>query len=468
MYSNRAIIIFIISSTLFMETLDTTVINTAIPTMALSLKVNPLDLKIALISYFLSLSIFIPISGWIADKYGVKRIFILSLLIFNLSSLWCGFANTLLELVIARILQGIGGALALPVGRLILFRIFPKSEIINITSQVAMVGALGVMLGPVSGGIIVHYLTWRWIFFVNIPIGIFAVLAAYYWLPNLKKQLVEDLDKIGFLLFGLSLAGFTFGLSSISENSTPISTSLIILFLSLSLLVIYIVHSHNSSNPIIKTELFAFRSFRISTFGNLVSRLGFSGVAFIVPLLLQLGLGYSSLKSGLLLAPWALGILVVKPFTLLLLRTLGYRRLLLLNTTLLAFSIWSFILISASTSIFFISFLTFFFGFIVSIQYGGMNSLAYAEISPEQLASATSIMGVLQQLMLSFGVAISAILVNFFSFYSKHTIRLTLFAFHRTLFVMGVITLLSAFVFIYLRKNDGVEMFSETAIKAKT
>ena len=230
------IIPLIVSLAFFMEAMDSTIINTSIPAMSSSLNVNPIDLKIALISYLLSLAMFIPISGWLADKFGMKKIFIAAFFIFTVSSLWCGFSQNLTELVIARFFQGIGGALNLPVGRLIILRTFGRQQLISIMSRVVMVGALGMMLGPVLGGQITHYLSWHWIFWINLPIGCLAIGLAMYGLTNPPAQPVPPLDKMGFLLFGLGLALLTFGLSEMSESTISFLHSILIFILEICFL----------------------------------------------------------------------------------------------------------------------------------------------------------------------------------------------------------------------------------------
>lgn len=451
-------ITFIISLALFMEALDTTIINTAIPVMSYDLCVSPIDLKIALISYLVSLAVFIPISGWLADKYGIKRVFIAALGVFTLSSMWCGFANNLPELVVARAIQGIGGSLALPVGRLILFRTFARHDAVIVMSRVVMVAGLGMMLGPVLGGIITHHFSWRWIFWVNIPVGIVAILLACNWLTDVLPQTVPPLDKLGFLLFGTSLAGFVFGLAAFSESTINSLLAAVIILAAFLLMIAYLWHSYGRPYPIVKAELFRLRTFRVSTIGNLISRLGFGGMPFLLPILLQNGLGYSSQLSGILLAPMALGVLLIKPLVLRALRFLGYKKLLMVNTILVSLSLWSFMIIGAHTSLYLIALLTFILGILVSMQYSGMNSLAYAEILPEQLSAATSIMSTLQQLAQSFGVAVGALSVYYFSSKSHHGLFLTTVVFHRTFFTIGVITLFSTFIFRYLRSEDGHQM----------
>jgi EmrB/QacA subfamily drug resistance transporter len=449
---------FVISLSFLMEAVDTTVINTSIPTIAQSLSVEPIDLKMALISYFLSLAIFIPISGWLADKFGSKHIFITALSTFTLGSLWCGFSHNLTELVIARFIQGLGGALGLPVGRLILFRTFGKEQLIPMMNRVVTVGALGMMLGPVIGGFITHHVSWHWIFWVNIPVGLLAIILANYWIKDNQRHTAPPIDYLGFILFGGGLAGCILGFSTLSETTLNSSIGLGIIALSVLLLAVYIKHSKYQRYPIVKIELLKLTTFNVSVIGNLISRLGFGGIPFLLPLLLQIGLGYSSELSGMLLAPTAIGVVIAKPLYLPLLRRYGYKRLLIGNTFLVGLSVWSFIMINADKSLYTIGLLTFLYGFIVALQYGLMNSLAYADITPENLSAASSIMGTTQQISQSLGVAVSALLIQFFSkMYSDHLIHKPII-FQSTLFAVGVITLFSCFIFRQLKHDDGQQM----------
>ncbi len=454
----KNIILLIVSFAMFMEAVDTTIINTAIPVMAQSLKVNPLDLKLALISYLLSLAIFIPISGWIADKFGVKRVFISAVGIFTLSSIWCGFTHNLGELICARLIQGVGGSLTMPVGRLIILRTCERHELIAKMSLVVMVGSLGMMLGPLLGGIITHHFSWSWIFWVNIPVGILAILLSIKLLPSMPSRPVPPLDKIGFILFGSGLASLTIGLSMFSESYLNHTQALYFIIISVILLIIYTRYSYHKKNPVIKMELLQSRTFSISVSSNLFSRLSFGGIPFLLPLLLQIGLGYSSQLSGILLAPIAVGVFLVKPLSIYILRWFGYKKLLILNTALVSFSLWSFCLINETSSIYRIGCLTFIYGFLIALQYTGMNSLAYANIAEQDMSSATSIMSTIQQLAQSFGVAVSAILVSFFSSQGDLTVDI----FHQTFFTLGLLTFSSGIIFLCLRQSDGEELIKPT------
>ncbi len=457
-FLHKNIILFVIALALFMESVDASIINTAIPVMAQSLNVNAVDLKIALISYLLSLAVFIPISGWIADKFGAKNVFIIALIVFTLSSLGCGFSRTLSELIVARCIQGLGGSLMLPIGRLIILRSYERHQMVNAMSRVIMVVSFALMIGPVLGGMITHYFSWPWIFWVNVPVGFFAVLAAARWLEKMPKRAVPPLDRVGFLLFGVGLAMFTFGLSALSESAIADSTALLIIFVAVLLFIFYLVHSRKVIHPVINTALFHSRTFSIAVLGNLFSRLSFGGLPFLMPLLLQIGLGYSPQTSGLLMAPMAIGVLLVKLFTLRLLKFFGFRRLLMLNTTLVACCLWSFIFVNSTTSIYLIGMLTFCFGLIIAVQYSGMNALAFAEISTENLSSATSVMGTLQQIAQSFGVALGALLLRYYSINSNFLFNLIPPVFHHVFFTMGVITLFSTVIFLQLKMTDGHEL----------
>ncbi len=454
----KNLILIVVALVLFMEALDTTIINTAIPAMSHSLNVYPIDLKIALISYLLSLAVFIPISGWIADKFGVKRVFITAVFIFTASSLWCGLTNNLWELVIARSIQGLGGSLTVPVGRLILLRTFGRHEFVAKMSLIVMVAALGMMLGPVLGGIITTHISWRWIFWVNIPVGITNILLSYFLLIDMPAKKVPRLDKLGFVYFGLGLATLTFGTTMLSESAVKSSIAGIIILFAILLLTAYVFHSRKKTHPIVKTQLFQLRTFQVSIIANLISRIGFSGIPFLLPLLLQISLGYSAQNSGFLIAPMAAGVLLLKPFSLPLLRRFGYKKLLIINTFCVATSIASFTLINQQTSFYWIALMTFMFGFLISLQYTGMNSLAYADVAQDDLSSATSIVSTMQQVSQSFGVAMAALLIRYYTANVAENNLLIPSAFHETFFAMSLLTFTSILIFIRLSKHDGAEL----------
>lgn len=459
----NSIILMTIAFAMFMEAVDTTILNTAIPVIAENMRINPIDLKLALISYLMSLAILIPISGWIADKYGIKRVFISALFIFTLSSIGCGFTHNLLELTIGRMLQGVGGALTLPVGRLLIVRTTERHELITKTGFVVIIGALGMVLGPLAGGFITTHFSWRWIFWVNAPIGLFAMTSSALLLPKLPGRAVYPLDLTGFILFGSGLALLTFSLSILSETGFNIKQAILTFAGAILLLLFYAQHTMTQKHPVVKIELLFIRTFRISVVGNLLARIGFGGVPFVLPLLLQIGLGFSPQLSGLLLAPIALGIVMVKPLTIYFLRYFGYKRLLIINTFLLGISLSVFSMINKQSSLLLIVFLTFLYGFLVSLQYTGMNSLAYANINDENdFSAATSIMSTIQQFAQSFGVALAALIINILSLSLSNHQPLTIGILQNTLITMGVLTVFSALIFTSLQPTDGQELVKKT------
>ncbi|HTM63970.1 MAG TPA: MFS transporter [Gammaproteobacteria bacterium] len=458
---NRKVIIFIVSLAGFMEALDTTILNTAIPAISRSLHVNPVDLKIALISYLMMLAIFIPVSGWLADKFGLKRVFQFATVVFTLSSLWCGFAYTVPQLVLARSVQGLGGALMLPLGRLIILRSFPRHEVVDVINHVIMVVSVGLMLGPLAGGVITDHFSWSWIFWVNVPVGIFAFIIGYFFLTDYPPRHVRPFDFIGFTLFGGGLATLTFALSYLSESSTNQHTGLLILFISILMLANYFLYARWQPHPILNTSLFKKRTFLISILGNLFARLSFGGVPFLLPLLLQISLGYSAALSGLLMVPIAFGVMIVKVISLRALRKMGYKKTLVGNTILVSLMLWMFQVITGATSPYSIAALTFLFGLLISMQYSAMNSLAYSDLDADDLSAATSIFGTTQQLSQSFGVAVAAMLLHYYSHVFNGGFILTPTVFHHAFLAMGFLTLFTTIIFVRLKPNDGHQMLNK-------
>lgn len=462
--NTKRITMFIISLALFMDVLDSNIINTAIPAMSNSLHVNPIDLKIALISYLLSLAIFIPMSGWTADKYGTKNIFIAAMGLFTLSSFFCGYAHTLTELIIARSIQGMGGAFMISLGRLMIARTFKRHELVEAMNTVIIVVSVAVMVGPFVGGVIVDVLSWPWIFWVNIPAGLLTMMLASYGLKDSATRNPRPFDFFGFILFGGSLALLCFSLSEMSESNNDLHASLFRMVVSFLMLMTYFFHAKRKKHPVIKIELFRIRTFRISVLGNLCARLGFGGMPFLLPLLQQVGLGFSAQLSGLLLMPIALGIVVSKTIAIKILRKVGYKQFLLTNTFLVGFVLWLFQIITVHTSVYTIAALTFIFGVFMSFQFTGMNSLALADIKDEELSASTSITSTVQVLAQSLGVAVGAILLRFYGSTMQKSLQLMPALFHHAFFALGVITFFSSLIFTGLRYGDGKQMLAKQSI----
>jgi EmrB/QacA subfamily drug resistance transporter len=456
----RPIVIIIIAFVMFMDSIDTSILNTAIPSMAKSFHLNPIDLKLALISYLMSLAIFLPISGWIADRYGAKRSFMFGISLFTLSSLWCGFTDNLVHLIVGRFFQGLGGSLTTPIGRLILMRAFKKHEIVEKMSDVLLVASMGMIVGPVLGGFITSHFSYRWIFWINIPIGMLNIFLCYKFLPPDTRKQSHRLDKLGFVLFGLGLALSTFGMACITESQFNSAIIVTCLCSAALLFLLYIWHSYGKPHQIINIHLLEIRTFRIAMIGNLLYRFSFGGLPFILPMLLQVNLGFSPQLSGLLLVPLAIGAMLAKPLTVHLPHRFGYKRLLIVNSCMLGLSLSYFGFIHLATELSFIIFCTFTYGFFSSFQFSAMNSLAYANVPDEDMSSATSLMSTAQQVSQSFGVAIGAIMLHLFS----HHLSLTIQTFQSTFFLMGSLSALSATLFLMLHREDGHELIEEDAL----
>lgn len=451
---------YTVSLALFMDVLDTNIINTAIPTMARNFHVNPVDLKIALISYLLSLAVFIPISGWTADKYGTKRVFVCALGLFTLSSFICGYSQNLFHLVIGRSIQGIGGAFMISVGRLIIARSFERHQLVEAMNTVIIVVSMAVMLGPFLGGLIVEHFSWPWIFWVNIPAGLLAIALAIYVLKDNTARQARPFDFLGFFLFGGSLSLLCFSLAELSETGIELMRTMSLICVSLIMLAICILHAKKQLYPIININLFRFRTFRISVFGNLCTRLSFGGIPFLLPLLHQVDLGFSAQLSGLLLVPIALGIICSKLVAFRILRILGYRRYLMINTVLVGLVLAAFQIITKGTSVYVIACLTFLFGICTAAQYTAMNSLAFSEISSDDLSASTSITSTTQILAQTLGVAVGALFLRVFATFELSGL-LTTTVFHRTFLALSVLTVLSVLIFLQLKWNDGEQMLVE-------
>jgi len=309
----------------FMQALDATILNTALPAIAHSLNRSPLAMQSAIISYTLTVAMLIPVSGWLADRFGTRRVFMVAVSLFTLGSLACALSNSLLELVVFRVIQGIGGAMMMPVARLALLRAYPRSELLPVLNFVTMPGLVGPILGPVLGGVLVTWATWHWIFLINIPIGVAGLIYARKYMPNFTTPR-RRFDMTGFLLFGLSLVLFSSGVELFGEKIVSTWLALAIVALSLLLLTAYIFHARCHPTPLIALPMFRTRTFSVGIAGNLATRLGTGCVPFLMPLMLQVGFGYPAIIAGCMMAPTAVGSIIAKSTVTQVLNWLGYRK----------------------------------------------------------------------------------------------------------------------------------------------
>ncbi|MGB6961949.1 MAG: DHA2 family efflux MFS transporter permease subunit, partial [Candidatus Acidiferrum sp.] len=396
--SSKRLLPWLVAVAFFMESLDTTILNTAVPAISEALHVAPLSMKSVLASYTLSLAVFIPISGWMADRFGTRRVFTSAIGLFTLGSFLCGISSNIHVLVACRVLQGCGGAMMVPVGRLTLVRAFAKSELIRAMSFVAIPALIGPMLGPIAGGLIVGYFHWRLIFFVNIPIGLVGLLMVYLHLPDYREERVHPLDIVGLILFGSGVALLSYVLEIFGEHTLSTGEILGLLTISLSLIAGYLLHARQIAFPLLQLSLFRIRTFSASVSGSFFTRLGIGGVPFLLPLLYQVGLGFTPIQSGLLIMPQAIASMSTKFLLPKILNRVGYRGVLISNTVILGVLLLLFATIGPHTPVWAIVLLAFWYGAFTSLQYTSMNTLVYADITEEETSNASSIASTMQQM----------------------------------------------------------------------
>ena len=454
--SSRRLVPWLIAVAFFMESLDTTILNTAVPTIAAALHVAPLSMKSVLASYTLSLAVFIPISGWMADRFGTRRVFASAIGIFTLGSFLCGISSNIHVLVACRILQGCGGSMMVPVGRLTIVRTFAKSELVRAMSFVAIPALIGPMLGPIAGGLIVGYFHWRLIFFVNIPIGLAGLMMVYLRLPDYREEHTNPLDVAGLVLFGSGIALLSYVLEVFGEHTLSAREILGLLAISFFLLAGYAYHATRTAYPMLNLILFRIRTFRAAVSGSFLTRLGIGGIPFLFPLLYQVGLGFTPIQSGLLMMPQAIAAMSLKPTMPRILARFGYRAVLVSNTIIIGLFILLFATIGKGTPLWLVVAEVFFYGFFTSLQYTCMNTLVYADVSEKQESSASSIASTMQQMAISFGVASASLVTAFFlpDRYRSNPVQF-IHGIHRAFFVLGGMTLLSTLVFSGLKRGDG-------------
>ncbi|HEX2668191.1 MAG TPA: MFS transporter [Gammaproteobacteria bacterium] len=453
---SRKLLPWLVAVAFFMESLDTTILNTAAPAIAAAMQVVPLSMKAVLSSYTLSLAVFIPVSGWVADRFGTRRVFAAAIGIFTLGSFLCGLCTGIHELVACRVLQGAGGAMMIPVGRIAIVRTFGRSELIRTMSFIAIPGLVGPMLGPVAGGLIVSYLPWNVIFFINIPIGLAGLYLVHRYLPDYRETKRTPLDLVGLILFGSGVALLSYVLEVFGEHSLSGREMLSLLAISAALLAGYGLHTARLAHPLLKLTLFRVRTFRTAVSGGFVTRLGIGGIPFLFPLLYQVGLGFTPLQSGLMLVPQAFAAMSLKLTMPKILTRFGYRRVLMANTTMIGAMIALFATIDADTPVPLVVLYVFAYGFFSSLQYTSMNTLVYADVTARQTSGASTVASTLQQMSISFGVACASLVTAAFIPDRFHTEPAQMIhGIHEGFLVLGVLTVASTLVFQSLKSGDG-------------
>jgi EmrB/QacA subfamily drug resistance transporter len=447
----------IVAVALFMENMDSTVIATSLPAIARALGTNPLALKLAVTSYLLALAICIPASGWTADRFGARHIFRIAIGVFVLGSIGCALSRSLEEFVLARIVQGMGGAMMTPVGRLILVRSIDKRLLVHAMSLVTIPALVGPICGPPLGGFITTYASWHWIFIINVPIGLAGLAMATRYIPDVRTERPAPFDFVGFILSGLGIGGLAFGLSVMGLEFLPIGVVAALLGVGAASAAAYIVYARHKAAPILDLGLLKLPTFRASILGGFLFRLGIGALPFLLPLLLQLGFDLTPFQSGLITFTGALGSMFMKAAVAGVLRRLGYRPVLIYNSLLSAaflaacasfvpgmpFAAMIVILLSG--------------GFFRSLQFTSINTLAYAEIEPQLMSRATTLVSVAQQLSLSTGVAVGALVVET-TLRLQHGTTMGAWDFPPAFLAVGALSASAAFVFARLPPDAGAEL----------
>lgn len=461
-----AIIALTVACALFMENLDGTVIATALPQIAASFEVNPVRLSLAITAYLLSLAIFIPASGWMADRFGARTVFRAAIAVFTISSILCGLSDNPAELTAARVLQGVGGAMMVPIGRLVLLRSVAKADLVQAMSYLTVPAMLGPVLGPPVGGFIVTYASWRWIFFLNVPIGILGLVLVSILIEDHKEPETPPLDASGFIMSGLALSGLLLGFEMTGREGS-LATSLTLLGLGVLGTILYIRHASRHPAPIIDLLLFRIPSFAIATGAGTLFRTGVGALPFLLPLMLQVGFGMTAFASGLLTFMSAVGALVMKFTARPILRRFGFRTVLSLNALICAVFLLSYAALRPGTPTSLILLLFLAGGFFRSLQFTGLNTLAFADVPPNRMSRATSLTSTAQQLSQSTGVATGAVLLHLILAW-RGVSDLTATDFWPSFVGIALITAISGWFFARLPKDAGAEVSGHLAAQPKS
>jgi MFS transporter, DHA2 family, multidrug resistance protein len=442
-------LLWIVAAGFFMQSLDTTIVNTALPSMAYSLHERALNMQPVIVAYSLTMAMLIPASGWLADRYGTRSVYFVAILIFAIGSLCCAISHTLNQLIAARVLQGIGGSMLLPIGRLAVLRTFPSAQYLSAIAVVSIAGQVGPLLGPVLGGWLVETISWHWIFLINLPIGLIGCAAVLVFLPRtLPLEQRPHFDLPGFALLSVCMVAFSLALDSAGGDKAWIWI-VGLLVLSAVAARVYVFHARRRAGPLFPLSLFEQRTFSLGLAGNLVARIGSSAVPFLMPLLFQLELGYSPLQSGMMMLPVAIAGVACKRFVSPLVKAHGYSKFLVVNTLLVGGSITAFSAISLAWPIWFVILQLAVFGAANSMQYAAMNSVTLKDLSLEQASSGNGLFSMVQMLAVGLGVTVGSAFVRAFSAAWSNPVL----AFRVTFILVGVVTLASATVFHYMKTS---------------
>jgi EmrB/QacA subfamily drug resistance transporter len=457
----------IVAVALFMENMDSTIIATALPAIAKDIGTNPLALKLAITSYLLSLAIFIPASGWTADRFGARNVFRVAIGIFMIGSIGCAMAHSIENFVIARIIQGAGGAMMSPVGRLVLLRSFDKRELVSIMTWVTMPALIGPVLGPPVGGFITTNFTWHWIFLINLPIGILGIALATKYIPDIRGEERVPFDFIGFALAGTGIGGLAFGMTTVGLGFLPMSVVIALVVGGATATFAYVIHARRAAAPLLDLNLFALPTFRVAVAGGFLFRMGVGAIPFLLPLLLQLGFHMTPFQSGLITFSTALGSMSMKAVVPWILLRYGFRPTLVVNAIISSLFLGACALFTISTPVVVIMAILVIGGFFRSLEFTCINTIAYADVDRRIMSRATSLVSVAQQLSVSTGVAVGALGVEIATTYAG-TPTITAADFPPAFLFVAALSMSAAWVFSRLHPEAGAELANRTTRSAET
>ncbi len=448
-------LLWLVAVGFFMQTLDSTIVNTALPAMARSLGERPLRMQSVVVAYSLTMAMLIPATGWLADRFGTRRVFMSAIGLFVAGSLCCAFSQTLTQLVAARVLQGLGGAMLMPVGRLAVLRAFPQERFLRAMSYVTMPALIGPLIGPTLGGFLVQMASWPWIFLINAPIGVIGLVATYFYMPDSREHAITRFDGAGYAMLAFGMVAISLALDGLAGLGMQTATVRVLLVFGLASIAAYCLHAVRKPQPLFAPALFRVPTFSVGLLGNLFARIGCGSMPFLNPLLFQICLGYSPLQAGLMMLPIAAASVSAKPLAMRLIKRFGYRYMLISNTLALGVIIASFALISPQQPLWLRIVQLTVFGGINSMQFTAMNTVALKDLQGNQASGGNSLLSMVMMLSMSLAVATAgALLANFEEHFGRGTIALALTAFHATFLSVGLITLASAWIFWQLSPDE--------------
>ena len=461
----KRIVPLIVAVALFMENMDSTVIATSLPAIAADIGTSPLALKLAVTSYLLSLAVFIPLSGWTADRFGARTVFRAAIAVFMLGSIGCAVSGSLYQFVLARILEGMGGAMMTPVGRLVLVRSVDRRELINAMVWVTLPALIGPLIGPALGGFITTYISWHWIFLINIPIGLIGIVLATIFIEDVRAESPDPFDPLGAVLAGLGIGGLVFGGSLLGLNFLPTGVVLGLIALGAASAYAYVLHARRTPAPVLDLSLLAIPTMRVAVVGGFVYRSGIGAMPFLLPLLLQLGFDLTPFQSGLITLSNVVGAMGMKTVIPIILRRFGFRRVLVVNALVSATLVAACATFTPGVSFAWIVGVLIVGGFFRSLEFTSLNTIAYAEVDNRRMSRATSLVAVAQQVSISVGVTIGALAVDL-TLWARGHATITAADFQPAYLTIAVIAACGFFIFARLPADAGAELARRTTAPA--